>query len=513
MKPVVALVGRPNVGKSSLFNRILRRKKALVEDQPGVTRDRNYAVAEYEGRSFILVDTGGFEDEEAAPENRKALARLVREAASAAVEEADVVVIVLDGKDGVNPADGELVDFVRQSRKPALHAVNKIDHTRHVDNIYDFYELGIEDAIPISASHGLGLDDLMDAVLAKLPEKRVGEAVPEPWADKGKKKRQRRTDRGETRLADGMAEEPVTGPTGWREPATDPQQGQDGDEVKAAGKEPIEVAFDGEGEGDDFTLRVAVLGRPNVGKSTLINQLLGFERCLVSDVAGTTRDSVDTYVELDGRRLILIDTAGIRRRARISEKVEHMTVQRALRMIEAAHIVLLMLDATEGITEQDARLGSLAESRGRGIVVLANKWDQVRNKGRQLKELRKSVEQSLPHLSFAPVLTLSALKGDGLDALLPALDTVDRSHRSRVATAALNRWLDEATTVQPPPLHHHHAVRLYYATQAGIRPPRIIVFSNDPDGVPEHYRRYLTNRFRQTFDLKGTPVMLAIRKR
>ena len=510
MKPVVALVGRPNVGKSSLFNRILRRKKALVEDEPGVTRDRNYAVAEYEGRSFILVDTGGFEDEEAAPENRKALARLVREAASAAVEEADVVVIVLDGKDGVNPADAELVDFVRQSHKDVLHAVNKIDHTQHVEKIYDFYELGIEDAIPISAAHGLGMDDLMDAVLDKLPDERVGEAVPEPWADKGKKKRVRRTDRGETRLADGMAEEQFTGPIGWRAPESD---APDEEAQPPADVDPIQVAFDGEGEGDDFTLRVAVLGRPNVGKSTLINQLLGFERCLVSDVAGTTRDSVDTYVELDGKRLILIDTAGIRRRARISEKVEHMTVQRALRMIEAAHIVLMMLDATEGITEQDARLGSLAESRGRGIIVLANKWDQVRDKGRQFKELQASVQRNLPHLSFAPVITISALTGAGLEGLLPALNTVDRSHRSRVSTGALNRWLEDAINTQPPPLHHHHAVRLYYATQAGIRPPRIIVFSNDPDGVPEHYRRYLTNRFRQTFDLKGTPVMLAIRKR
>ena len=488
MKPIVAILGRPNVGKSSLFNRILGRTKALVQDTPGVTRDRNYALAEYDDRSFILVDTGGYEDEEVAPDERKGLARLVREAATAAIDEADVLVVLLDGKEGTNPVDAFLVEAVRQSCKPAVHAVNKIDHPSHLDRTYEFFELGIEDPIPLSASHGLGVDELMDAVVERLPAERQEEA-PIPWEDEGRKPKRRR--RGPRRLADDMAEEVVTGPE---------RGGGEGTGEKGE-----------EGSSDDFVLRIAVLGRPNVGKSTLINRLLGYERSIVSDVPGTTRDSIDTYVEIGERRLILIDTAGIRRRARISERVERMTVQRALRMVEAAHVVWLMIDATEGATEQDARLGELARQRGRGMVILANKWDLASRD--DIDRLRATVDRRMPHLRFASLITLSALEGRGVDRLWPALDEVDRSQATRIGTSRLNRWLEEAMAAQSPPLHHHHAIRMYYATQVGIRPPRIVVFCNVPEGIPDHYRRFLVNRLRADFDLRGTPVVMTFRKR
>ena len=495
MKPVVSIVGRPNVGKSSLFNRILGRTKALVQDTPGVTRDRNYAVAEYEGRSFILVDTGGYEDEEIAPDDRKVLARIIREAAIEAVSEADVVVILLDGKEGLNPVDIEMADAIRRSGKPVVYAVNKIDHPQHVERLYEFFELGVEDAIPISASHSLGLDELMDAVIALLPEERKGPDLPEPWEDEGKKPRRKRH-----RLSDQMPEERVTGPDRGQD--LDASRGGEGGEL-TDDEDPDEV----------FVLRIAVLGRPNAGKSTLVNRLLGYERSIVSEVAGTTRDSIDTYVEVDGRRLILIDTAGVRRRARVSERVERMTVRRALKMVEAAHVVFLMLDATEGVTDQDARLGELARVRGRGLILVANKWDQMKGQKGAIEDLRDSVKRQMPHLSFAPVVTLSALTGKGVQNLWPALDKVDEAHKKRIETARLNRWLEQSLLAQSPPLHHHRAIRMYYATQVGIRPPRVVVFCNMPDGVPTHYGRYLVNRMRSDFKLDGTPVLMTFRKR
>jgi len=332
----------------------------------------------------------------------------------------------------------------------------------------------------------------MDQVLALLPAERTGDEAPTPWQDEGRKAKRRR---GPRRLSDHMPEEVVTGPQ--REPE-DAGQGRGG--------EPE----DGEG---DFVLRVAVLGRPNVGKSTLINRLLGYERCIVSDQAGTTRDSIDTYVELDGRRLILIDTAGIRRRARISERVEQMTVRRALRMVEAAHVVWLMLDSTEGVTEQDARLGELARERGRGLILVANKWDLARRDRDVVRDLKTTIERRMPHLSFAKVVRLSALTGRGVDGLWPALDEVDQAHKTRIETGKLNRWLEGALAAQSPPLHHHRAVRMYYATQVTIRPPRIVVFCNMPDAVPTHYQRFLVNRLRADFELVGTPVILSFRQR
>ena len=503
MKPVVAIVGRPNVGKSSLFNRILGRTKALVQDTPGVTRDRNYALAEYEGRSFILVDTGGFEDDDVAEEDRRPMARLIREAAAAALEEADVIVVLLDGKEGPNPVDAELVATVRRSCKPVVHAVNKIDHAKHVDAVYEFYEIGVEQPVAVSAAHNLGVDEVMDEVLALMPVERTGEVVPTPWQDEGRKAKRRR---GPRRLSDDMPEEIVTGP--GREDR-DAGEGGEGDGVGEGEGDGV-----GEGVGEkDFVLRVAVLGRPNVGKSTLINRLLGYERCIVSDQAGTTRDSIDTYLELDDRRLILIDTAGIRRRARISERVEQMTVRRALRMVEAAHIVWLMLDATEGVTEQDARLGELARERGRGLILVANKWDLARRDRDVVRELKTTVERRMPHLTFAKVVRLSALTGRGVDKLWPALDEVDHAHKTRIETGKLNRWLEAAIAAQSPPLHHHRAIRMYYATQVAIRPPRIVVFSNMPDAIPTNYQRYLVNRLRADFGLVGTPVNLTFRQR
>ncbi|MCK6528542.1 ribosome biogenesis GTPase Der [Myxococcota bacterium] len=526
MKPVVAIVGRPNVGKSSLFNRILGRRKAVVEGVPGVTRDRNYAVATHGDRSFIVVDTGGFDE----PGSRE-LAREVRDQAVLAMEEADVIVVVFDARAGLTALDQDLVEMLRRVDRPVLYAANKVDHPSVLPEVYDFLRTGIEDVIPVSAAHNYGVEDLLDRVVERMPEEAGSEAVPEPWEEEGTRRRPSRKEARERSRAERALEHAALrewggdGEEDLREAEMDAGEAEallDAYE-SAGGGLAAEDVWEGEepgGEGPtlpeedaDFEVRLSVLGRPNVGKSTLVNRLLGFERTITSEVPGTTRDSVDTRFERDGRRYVLIDTAGIRRKARISDTVERYSVARALHSLEACHLAVLLVDALEGVTEQEARLAALADDRGRGLLIAVNKWDAVEDAADTRKRLDDQLDRRLPHVRYAPVVTISARTGLGIGKLWKAVAAVDASHRLRIPTGQLNRWLEESIAAQPPPLWRRYPIKFYFATQIGVRPPVVVVFANRPEGLDENYRRFLMNRFRAAFDVTGTPVKLLIRKR
>ncbi len=540
MKPVVAIVGRPNVGKSSLFNRMLGRRKALVEDRPGVTRDRNYALAEHNGRAFILVDTGGFDDS-----NSRDLAKEVREQALLAMEEADVIVLLMDARAGITSLDSELATRLRKVKQPVIYAANKVDHPSVLNEIYEFMRLGVDEVIPVSAAHGYGVDDLMDAVLEHLPEEGGQSSAPAPWEGEGVKRRPSRKEARARAMAeraadqkawedmDGITEEEAEGgvirivDAQEREALAMAEVEEEAllDALERAGEAPLPEDFQNDAdEGDvtsvgeveespDFAVRIAVLGRPNVGKSTLVNRLLGFTRTIISEMPGTTRDSVDTHFTHDGAPYILIDTAGIRRKARISDRVERYSVARALRSLEACHIALLLIDATEGLTEQEARLAALADDRGRALILVINKWDAITDGADARKALEAQMDRRLPHVRYARVLTLSALTGKGLGKLWEAITSANAAHRQRIPTARLNQWLTAAALAQPPALWRRYPVKFYFATQIGTRPPVVMIQSNRPEGLNENYRRYLMNRFRDEFSLQGTPIKLLFRKR
>jgi GTP-binding protein len=441
--PVVAIVGRPNVGKSSLFNRIVRAHRAIVDDTPGVTRDRVIAPASYDGKAFLCVDTGGFDADPAADAEAPSTNTLdgrVREQALAALREADCAICVLDGRAGLAPADAELVRLLRKSRTPVVYAVNKIDTAKREELVGDFYATGVETIYPVSAAHGLGLDALLDAVATKLPE---------------------------------TSETPA------------PQSGA----------------------------RLALMGRPNVGKSSLLNQLLGTERAVVSPVAGTTRDSIDTPVLLDGRPYVLIDTAGVRRRMRVTDRLERHGAVRALGTIARTDLVLLVLDASEGLTDQDARLAARAWEAGRGLILVANKWDLLAGRARDVARFRREVASLRPGFERLPLLCTSAHTGEGLEGVLGAVRRVERAYDATLPTAALNRALQDAIAATAPPSPGGRAIRLFYATQTARRPPEVTVFASAPQRVPESYRRYLTSRIVGAFDLAGVPLGLKLRSR
>jgi len=436
--PVVAIVGRPNVGKSSLFNRIVRAHRAIVDDTPGVTRDRVIAPASYEGKPFLCIDTGGFDVDPAA--DAHVLDARVREQALAALAEADVAVCVLDGRAGLAPADAELVTLLRKSPTPVLWAVNKIDTAAREALVAEFYATGVEPIFPVSAAHGLGLDVLLDAVAAKLPETTETAAT-----------------HGGTRLA--------------------------------------------------------LMGRPNVGKSSMLNLLLGTERTVVSPVAGTTRDSIDTPVILDGRPYVLIDTAGVRRRVRVTDRLERHGAVRALGTIARTDIVLLLVDATEGLTDQDARLAARAWEAGRGLILVANKWDLLSGRERDVGRFRREVASLRPGFERLPLICTSAQTGEGIEGVLGAVRRVERAYEAALPTAALNRELQNAVAATAPPSPGGRTIRLFYATQTARRPPEITVFASAPERVPVAYRRYLTGRIVAAFDLVGVPVKLKMRSR
>jgi GTP-binding protein len=441
--PVVAIVGRPNVGKSTLFNRLVGFKKSVVHDRPGVTRDRLYQEAELLGREVILVDTGGLE-----PDPETTLLMSMRTAAMVAVEEADVIVFMVDGRAGLTPADGEVADILRRSGRPLVLAVNKVDGHDLDALSSEFWTLGVESLNTISAEHGRGVYELLEAIEAALPE-----------------------------------------------PVDDWDESEEGEDVPA-------------------TIRIAVIGRPNIGKSTLINRLLGEEKHLVHDSPGTTTDPVDSKLHTEERDYVLVDTAGVRKRRKIDDVLEKFISLRAIRSIERCHISLLVIDATVGVTEQDARLAHLVESRGRGLIVLVNKWDLTPDlEDVNARAIEDQLDVRFPHAWWAPHLYISALTGKGCGRILSLVEQVYVGFNRRVGTPELNRWLKGALDAHTPPQRYHRPVRIYYMTQNRVRPPTFTFFSNTPEGIKTSYRRYLSNSLRADYDFEGSPLRLHFRRR
>ena len=390
MKPIIAIVGRPNVGKSTVFNRIARGKKAIVADEPGVTRDRNYADVEWEGRGFTLIDTGGFE-----PISKDRIFIQMREQCQLAMDEADVIFFIMDGKEGLTPSDKEIANILRRQNKTVFFIVNKIDGPQHEEKAYEFYGLGIERIYSISAEHRYGLDELMDEVVKILPQ----------WTEEK-----------------------------WNEEAS----------------------------------RVAVIGRPNVGKSSLINRLLGYRRVLVDEAPGTTRDAIDTFFERDGKKYILIDTAGIRRKSRISLRLEKYSIVEALRTIDRCQVALLLLDSKEGVTDQDAHIGGFIHEKGKGCILVVNKWDLIEKDSQTLVQYKKKVYEDLKFLSYAPILFMSALTGQRVPKILDLVDEVAEQAKKRIPTSQLNKLFGQWVEHHPPPLHKNRNVKLNYVTQVSV---------------------------------------------
>ncbi len=437
-RPVVAIVGRPNVGKSTLFNRIIGRNFAIVEDMPGVTRDRNYAEAEWDGKPFLLVDTGGFE-----PETEDPMYMKMRDQTTLAVEEADFIIFLMDGREGLLPADIEVSHRLRASGKPVIYAVNKVDGEKQEELIPDFYRLGIDTLFPLSAQHGGGFSDLMDD---------LGRLLPSPPADE---------------------------------------------------------------EGRDLSVlpRIAIIGRPNVGKSSFVNALIGEDRMIVSPVSGTTRDAVDSIYRYYGKPYVLVDTAGIRSRGKISQGVEKYSVMRAMKTLSRADVALVLFDSSEGITEQDERIVGLAHEEGKGIIIVLNKWDLVPDKEQAYKRFMNDVQQRLKFADYASVITLSALTRQRITKVFEEIDHVIEEREKRVPTAELNRVFETLAARHEPPLYRAKRVKYYYITQVAIKPPTFVVFVNYPEGVHFSYLRYIENNLRDAFGFKGSPVRIYAKRR
>lgn len=438
--PVLAIVGRPNVGKSTLFNRILGERKAIVDDLPGVTRDRNYGNASWGKKNFLLVDTGGFESSTDGNLEEK-----VQEQSRLAVAEADVVLFLFDGKMGLSPLDREAVDLLRKTKKPVYYAVNKLDSQRREENLYEFYALGLAPLYSISAEHGLGVPDLMTDLTQHFPD-----AGDQDYAD------------------DEQAAEP---------------------------------------------LRVAVVGRPNVGKSTLVNRLLGFDRSVVDATPGTTRDALDTPFFLQGEPCILVDTAGIRRKARIDDRVERFSVARSLRSVDRGDLVIHVIDGIEGVTDQDAQLLSYAVQRGKALLLAVNKWDAVSQTGGDVDKYAEEVRYRLSFLDFAPIAFISAAAGFGVRRLQETAVRVVRAYRRKVSTSQVNQALQRIVRAHTVPLANGKSVKFYYGTQTGVCPPTFTFFVNLPQAVPDSYQRYLTAQLRTQLGLENAPIRLHLRPR
>ena len=440
MKPLIAIIGRPNVGKSTLFNRLSERKKAIAIDQPGATRDRNYAEASWNGRPFTVVDTGGFE-----PVSTEKILMQMREQTRLAMEQADIIVFLMDGKDGLTPSDEEIVRLLRSYRKPVYYAVNKIDGPRHDENVYEFYRLGVEPIHTISAEHGRGVDELMNAVTADIP-------VAEPEDEK----------------VPGGEEEPI---------------------------------------------RIAVVGRPNVGKSSLVNRILGYERTIVNPLPGTTRDAIDTPFEREGRRYVLIDTAGIRRKSRISQNLEKYSVIEALRTLDRCDIALVLIDGEEGVTEQDARIAGLALEKGVACILVVNKWDLVEKDNSTVGVYVNRLREELKFLQFAPIAFVSALTGQRLGRIFELVEAVWAEYTRRIATAELNAQVERYIAENPAPLYRNRPNKIVYATQPRVKPPTFVFFVREPKAIHFSYERYLTNRIREGLGFESVPIRLIFRKR
>jgi GTP-binding protein len=433
MKPLISIVGRPNVGKSTLFNRIIGHRKAITEDIPGVTRDRNYGEFEFGGKSFTIVDTGGFE-----PEAAEKITSLVEEQIYGAVEESSMIIFLLDARDGLLPEDSEIASILRRYNKPVFYVVNKVDSQKREAETADFYRLGVEKLYSVSAAHGLGVGDLLEDIA------RISEAEPEEEALKG--------------------------------------------------------------------IKIAVVGRPNTGKSSLVNRLLGSDRMIVSDVPGTTRDAIDSVIQFEGKTFTVIDTAGLRKKSRISQKVEEYSVSSALRSIERADVVNLVIDGQLGIGHQDGTIAHFIVSTGKGIGIVVNKRDLM---DRDVTEdaYRKMVGERLPHADFAPVIFTSALNGEHVEEILDIDTTIYGQLTKRISTPKLNKAFEEFTRRLSPPMAEGKQVKIFYVSQLKSVPPTFILFLNYPDRIPEHYKRYLQNALREKYGFGGAPIRLLFRKK
>jgi GTP-binding protein len=475
--PIVAIVGRPNVGKSTLFNRVVGRRQAVVEDRARTTRDRLYAVAEWNDRRFVVIDTGGMEVHpgDAIEEKVQAQARL-------AVSEADVILFVVDAAAGLTPADQETAETLRAARAPVIVVINKADNERLELEGAEFHRLGWSEAYTISALHGRATGDLLDALVWALP--------PESADEVARKER----------IAQAEAIEEA-----MEEARADVQDGQDEPD------EAIVLADD-----PDRVPRIAIVGRPNVGKSSLLNALLGQERVIVSDIPGTTRDAIDTLLEWEGRTVRLVDTAGIRRRGKVASgpDAERFSALRALKAIGRADVCVLVVDATEGLAAQDAHVAGHVVDEGVGLVLAINKWDLVEEKtGRTFDEYVARLRADAPFLSFAPILSISAHTGQRVGRVLDAALAIDERRRKRIPTAALNKVVSDAVGRHPPPPVKGRRPRFFYATQAAIEPPTFVLFASGSDAVHFSYRRFLENRLREAFDFGGAPLRLVVRER
>ncbi|MFA5700108.1 MAG: ribosome biogenesis GTPase Der [Desulfuromonas sp.] len=433
--PVVAIVGRPNVGKSTLFNRILGQRKAIVEDFPGVTRDRNYADVTRFDKHFTLIDTGGFE-----PASTDRLLAQMREQSQLAIEEADIILFLLDGREGLTASDHEVAQLMRRVDKPVLYVVNKVDGPQQEEDAAEFYALGIDEFYPVSAEHGRGIGELTEVLQSLLPEQ----------------------------LEQKDAETEV---------------------------------------------RIAVIGRPNVGKSSIVNRMLGYERVVANPTAGTTRDSVDTPFMYDKKRYVLIDTAGIRRRGRVSQKLEKYSIVHALKGMDRAHVVMLIIDAEAGITDQDLTIAGYAYDKGRAVVLVVNKWDAVEKDNSTLKNFTEDVRDKFKFLSFAPIMFVSALTGQRVAKIMETVAEVAHQYNRKVGTSELNKILQAAEQAHQPAMYHGKRVKLFYMTQTAVRPPTFTIFVNKSAGVHFSYRRYLANKIREPFGFTGCPIRINYRDR
>ena len=435
MKPIVAIVGRPNVGKSTLFNRLVGGRPAIVEDTPGVTRDRLYRDCTWQEHEFILIDTGGIEFNNAGQFSEK-----IKRQAELAIEEAAVIIFVVDAKSGITVDDEEAAQLLRRSGKPVVVAVNKLDNFNHAANIYDFYSLGLGEPVGVSAIHGMNTGDLLDAVVALFPEYESEDYEPD-------------------------------------------------------------------------AIKLAVIGRPNVGKSSLVNKILGTERVIVSPIAGTTRDAIDSVFAQDGQQYVIIDTAGMRRRGKVNEPTERYSVDRALKAVDRSDVVLMVIDAVEGVTEQDKKVVGYAHEAGKGILLVINKWDLLEKDDKTMNQFDKKLKEELTFLDYALTLYVSALSGQRVDKILPLVKFIAEQQTFRISTARFNEVLEEAVLYNPPPTYKGKRVKILYGTQVGVKPPKFVIFANIPEGIHFSYERYLINQIRKNFGFAGTPIWVMIRQR
>ena len=435
-KPVVAIVGRPNVGKSTLFNVLAGEMISIVKDTPGVTRDRIYADVSWLDKEFTMIDTGGIE-----PDSRDVILSQMREQAQIAIDTADVIVFITDVKQGLQDSDSKVADMLRRSGKPIVLVVNKVDNfDKYMADVYEFYNLGIGDPIPISAASRLGLGDMLDVVISHFPE--------------------------------------------------------------GAGEEE-----------EDERPRIAIVGKPNVGKSSIINKLLGENRVIVSNIAGTTRDAIDTAIKHNDKEYVFIDTAGLRRKNKIKEELERYSIIRTVTAVERADVVLMVIDATEGVTEQDAKIAGIAHERGKGVIIVVNKWEAIEKNDKTMREYENKIRQVLSYMPYAEIMYVSAMTGQRLNKLYDMIDMVIENQTLRVATGVLNEIMTEAVAMQQPPSDKGKRLKLYYITQVAVKPPSFVIFVNDKQLMHFSYTRYLENKIREAFGFRGTSLKFFIRER